>query len=116
MPSASATEDPPYFCTTSATGAPLLPGLAAGRTDCWPIWRLECTYPGEKALRIFSRPSRRARPGQPGGSRLGALLGHVEHGVGQDGVQRPEGRGAVGAPVVHIGVLLPPQGLQRAPS
>jgi hypothetical protein len=25
MPSASATEDPPYFWTTSATGAPLLP-------------------------------------------------------------------------------------------
>ena len=30
MPSASATEDPPYFCTTSATGGPLLPlGLLA---------------------------------------------------------------------------------------
>jgi hypothetical protein len=26
MPSASATEEPPYFCTTSATAAPHLPG------------------------------------------------------------------------------------------
>ena len=30
MPSASATDDPPYFCTTSATGASLLPLAAAG--------------------------------------------------------------------------------------
>src|ERR1700733_9212221 len=73
MPSASATEDPPYFCTTRAT---------------WP----NCSR-----------------------SAGGALLSNVKAGVCYRRGQCPQRRSAVGAPVVHVRVLPPPQRLQRPP-
>src|SRR6266516_1839390 len=110
MPSASATDDPPYFCTTSATGASLLPLAAAGGlsvpTGLGELLRVSCPH--------GPAPGRRPARGAAGSAR-GDLLGHVEQGVRHDGVQRPQCRAAVGAPVVEVGVLPPPQGLQRPP-
>ena len=57
IPSASATDDPPYFCTTRATADPLLPvALMAGG-------RPECTEPGPALAEPFlARPACLARP------------------------------------------------------
>src|SRR5580704_275329 len=92
MPPASATDEPPYFCTTSATGASLLPVMAAGGQ--------ECTHPA-------CAPPAVCRPGSGGG-----LLGDVEQGVRDHGMQRAQRRPAVRAPMADVGVLPPPQGLQ----
>src|SRR5580658_9574464 len=69
MPSASATEDPPYFCTTRATV--------------------------DESIRC--------------------RLADVEAGVRDDRVQRAQGGAAVGAPVVEVAVLPPPQRLEGPP-
>src|SRR5712691_7536289 len=107
MPSASATEDPPYFCTTRATGPPLL------RSGCWLGSRLESI---QRAAQTGPACVLAAVSRAGGWSAGGALLRDVQPGMRDDGVQRPHGRAAVQAPVVHVRVLPPPQGLGRAAS
>src|SRR5436305_10907448 len=75
IPSASATDDPPYFCTTSATAAPHLPKVVDGTL-------------------ILSTERRRCSPS----SRACALLGDIQAGVRDHGVQRAQRGPAVGAP------------------
>ena len=77
MPSASATEDPPYFCTMSATVAPLLPLGWSGAHECiQPAGDARCSFsaaggfsaagaPGRAVSRSLAprpRPAGRARP------------------------------------------------------
>src|SRR5215469_3715033 len=100
MPSASPTDDPPYFCTTRATAFPVPPLLARSTPQHW-------TGPAGPVLawRVLSLS---------GGSRhlpRHWLLSHVKPGVRDDRVERPHGCPAVRAPVVDIGVLPPPQRL-----
>src|SRR5215469_6443278 len=100
MPSASATDDPPYFCTTRATVFPLPPLLAGSSRQRGPrqlAWRLT-----GRALSL-SGPSRQLPRRR--------LLGYVEPGVRDDRMERPHGCPAVGAPMVDVGVLPPPQRL-----
>src|SRR3954452_13810987 len=51
----------------------------------------------------------------PPRSRARALFGDVQAGVRDHGVQRAQSGPAVGAPVVEVAVLPPPQRLERAP-
>src|SRR5215469_13133327 len=47
-------------------------------------------------------------------TRLNLLVSHVKAGMGDDGVEGAKGGAAVCSPVIHIGVLPPPQRLGRA--
>src|ERR1700749_3254547 len=67
------------------------------------------TSPGRGWTVDFSRTSRV----DPRSSRAGALLGDVQAGVGAHGAQGPQSGPAVGTPLVEIGVLPPPQLLER---
>src|SRR5215472_16474297 len=86
MPSASATEEPPYFCTTRATVVPAPPGSGTSHLRC-RVYRAKVAL----TCRRF--------------------LGHIQAGVRDDRVQRAQRGPAVGAPVVDVGVLPPPERL-----
>src|SRR5207247_10535258 len=73
----------------------------------WP--RPRRTSPGGGWTVDFSRTGRV----DPRSSRACALLGDVQAGVRDHGVQRAQCGPAVGTPVVEIGVLPPPQRLER---
>ena len=97
MPSASATDEPPYFCTTSATAR-------------------ACTSPAVVLIGPELTAVHAERAGvdpRLGSAAAGALLGDVQAGVRDHGVQRAQCGPAVGAPVVEVGVLPPPQRLER---
>src|ERR1700723_1109308 len=108
IPSASATEDPPYFWTTRATAGSPPPGSDSGT---WQRSRPSCADGGQDE----STRGMRAATGPPGASgRLAGRrhpLGHVQAGVGHHRMQRTQRRPAVRAPVVHVGKLPPPQRL-----
>src|SRR5689334_22518896 len=126
MPAASATDEPPYFCTTMLTGgspAVLGEGRTERRTRRCDRW--SSLPAGPAALRRHLSPSPRPRPGRRsvdfgclfehlggGGDLLGlAAELHVEPVVGHDREQRVEqGAGEV-APRRDVGELPPPQGL-----
>ena len=59
MPSASATDEPPYFCTTRPTGA----SSATGIDDCLPsretVDAVHCTEPAPATPGTFRSPDRR---------------------------------------------------------
>src|ERR1700733_13513518 len=93
MPSASETEDPPYFCTMRDTGVVLLP-VGRWAADGWSLPMVR-----DPAVTFSAAPR---------------LLGYIEPGVRDHGMQRAQGRTTVRAPVVEVGVLPPPHGLGRA--
>src|SRR3954451_7533017 len=106
MLSASATEEPPYFCTTMPTAAHLVASWAGSRTDRRPRMRARTRSPRGRDACTQERFYRLLQPvpGRVQDSRRGldllvlALDVGVEAVVGDDRVQRSEHAAGVVAP------------------
>src|SRR5690348_7241472 len=123
IPSASASEEPPYFCTIRfkarcSSGAAMVANYIGsryiGRRHFLWLYR---TRPRLDRWNPESTDDQQRVADLRSATRLAGdlFLGDVEPRVRDDGVQRPQGRAAVRPPLVDIGVLPPPQRL-RAPA